>query len=225
MADVPEQRRRRSTATGFASGLRPVSNASAKFDLAFSLGERAPRRTPAGIRGILDMRPTCSTVDHRDSGAAAGAAVGGSVAEPNRTIGRLDILTTDEPTPSCTIWNDTARAIAPATLPEDVRAQRRARQTRRGSDSSTTAKLRGLDGPANQLAHHLPPRSRARDVVGLCVERSPDMLVGSSPSSRAGGAYLPLDPTYPSERLASCWPTPRRPCSSRTPIRRPPRPD
>ena len=39
-------------------------------------------------------------------------------------------------------------------------------------------------------------------VVGLCVERSPEMLVGLLGILKAGGAYLPLDPDYPPERLA-----------------------
>ena len=39
-------------------------------------------------------------------------------------------------------------------------------------------------------------------VVGLCVERSPEMVIGLLGILKAGGAYLPLDPDYPAERLA-----------------------
>ena len=39
-------------------------------------------------------------------------------------------------------------------------------------------------------------------VVGLCVERSPEMVVGLLGILKAGAAYLPLDPNYPRERLA-----------------------
>ena len=39
-------------------------------------------------------------------------------------------------------------------------------------------------------------------MVGLCVERSPEMVVGLLGILKAGGAYLPLDPNYPRERLA-----------------------
>ena len=46
------------------------------------------------------------------------------------------------------------------------------------------------------------PRRRARDLVGLLVERSPEMVVGLLGILKAGGAYLPLDPNYPRERLA-----------------------
>jgi amino acid adenylation domain-containing protein/non-ribosomal peptide synthase protein (TIGR01720 family) len=60
-----------------------------------------------------------------------------------------------------------------------------------------------LDGRANQLAHALRAEGAGRDVlVGLCVERGPDMLVGLLGILKAGAAYLPLDPAYPAERLA-----------------------
>jgi non-ribosomal peptide synthetase component F len=39
-------------------------------------------------------------------------------------------------------------------------------------------------------------------IVGLCVERSPEMIVGLLGILKAGGAYLPLDPAYPAARLA-----------------------
>ena len=38
-------------------------------------------------------------------------------------------------------------------------------------------------------------------LVGLCVDRSPDMLVGLLGILKAGGAYVPLDPTFPADRL------------------------
>ena len=60
-----------------------------------------------------------------------------------------------------------------------------------------------LDRRANQLAHHLRALGVGPEVVvGLCVERSPEMLVGLLGILKAGGAYLPLDPSYPHERLA-----------------------
>ncbi len=60
-----------------------------------------------------------------------------------------------------------------------------------------------LDRRANQLAHHLRGLGVGPEVVvGLCVERSPAMLIGLMGILKAGGAYLPLDPGYPAERLA-----------------------
>ncbi|HYY42898.1 MAG TPA: amino acid adenylation domain-containing protein, partial [Pyrinomonadaceae bacterium] len=60
-----------------------------------------------------------------------------------------------------------------------------------------------LDARANQLAHHLQRLGVGPDsIVGLCVNRSPAMLVGLLGILKAGGAYVPLDPAYPAERLA-----------------------
>lgn len=60
-----------------------------------------------------------------------------------------------------------------------------------------------LNARANMLAHYLISRGVKADVlVGLCVERSVDMVVGLLAILKAGGAYLPLDPAYPESRLA-----------------------
>ncbi|WP_371507681.1 amino acid adenylation domain-containing protein [Bradyrhizobium sp. ORS 285] len=60
-----------------------------------------------------------------------------------------------------------------------------------------------LERRANQLAHHLRTLGVGPDViVGLCVERSLEMVIGLLGILKAGGAYLPLDPRYPPERLA-----------------------
>ena len=59
-----------------------------------------------------------------------------------------------------------------------------------------------LERRANQLAHHLRSLGVGPDVVvGLCVERSVQMVVGLLGILKAGGAYLPLDPQYPAERV------------------------
>ena len=59
-----------------------------------------------------------------------------------------------------------------------------------------------LNSRSNQLAHYLQKQGVSSDVlVGLCVERSVEMIVGMLAILKAGGAYLPLDPNYPPERL------------------------
>jgi len=59
-----------------------------------------------------------------------------------------------------------------------------------------------LDRRSNQLAHYLLSRGVGPEaIVGLCVERSPEMVVGLLGIIKAGAAYLPLDPGYPRERL------------------------
>ncbi|MGD1702703.1 amino acid adenylation domain-containing protein [Dapis sp. BLCC M229] len=60
-----------------------------------------------------------------------------------------------------------------------------------------------LNCRANQLAHYLQTKGVKPEVlVGICMERSLEMMVGLLGILKAGGAYVPLDPNYPSERLA-----------------------
>jgi amino acid adenylation domain-containing protein len=60
-----------------------------------------------------------------------------------------------------------------------------------------------LDKRANRLAHRLRRRGIGPDVlVGLCAERSAELIIGILAILKAGGAYVPLDPAYPRERLA-----------------------
>jgi amino acid adenylation domain-containing protein len=59
-----------------------------------------------------------------------------------------------------------------------------------------------LNARANQLARHLRARGVGRDtLVGICIDRSLEMAVAILGILKSGGAYLPLDPEYPTERL------------------------
>lgn len=61
---------------------------------------------------------------------------------------------------------------------------------------------RALDARTNQLARFLQERGVTREtLVGVCVQRSLEMVIAVLAILKAGGAYLPLDPTYPAERL------------------------
>ncbi len=69
------------------------------------------------------------------------------------------------------------------------------------ADDSLT--YRELDQRANQLAHYLQSKGIKPDtLVGVCVERSLEMVIALLGILKAGAAYVPLDPTYPTERLA-----------------------
>src|SRR5260221_2935408 len=59
-----------------------------------------------------------------------------------------------------------------------------------------------LNERSNQLAHYLRKRGVTPDtLVGICVERSLEMVIGILGILKAGGAYLPLDPEYPKDRI------------------------
>ena len=126
-----------------------------------------------------------------------------ATAAPERAIGSLDILSADERRTILRDWNDTAHPVAPATVAELFAAQ--AARTPAAvavvfGDSELS--YGELDARANQLAHHLRGLGVGPEViVGLCVERSLEMIVGLIGILKAGGAYLPLDPSYPADRL------------------------
>lgn len=102
-------------------------------------------------------------------------------------------------------WNDTWQSYPrDAVVPELVAAQA-------GSMPDAVALVVGgqvlsyreLNRRANQVAHYLQGLGVGANVlVGVCVERSVDLVVGLLGTLKAGGAYVPLDPIYPPERLA-----------------------
>ena len=62
---------------------------------------------------------------------------------------------------------------------------------------------REVNERANKVAHYLQRRGVGPDaLVGVCLERSPEMVVALLAVWKAGGAYVPLDPAYPPERLS-----------------------
>ena len=67
----------------------------------------------------------------------------------------------------------------------------------------------GLDGAAGRLARRLRGAGRGAGAsrVGVCAERSLEMVVGLLAVLKAGGAYVPLDPDYPPSGWPSCWRT------------------
>lgn len=71
------------------------------------------------------------------------------------------------------------------------------------TSASTSLTYQELNAKANQLAHYLQALGIGPDqLVGICVQRSIEMVVGLLGILKAGGAYVPLDPAYPIERLA-----------------------
>jgi amino acid adenylation domain-containing protein len=130
----------------------------------------------------------------------------GAAAAPDRT---LDDLPLSSPSEQAEILAWGAAAAVPAALPVHLAFARQARATPgavalvAGEEAEVTMTYGELEGEANRLARHLRDLGVGPEVrVGLCVERSPAMIVGLLAILKAGGAYVPLDPALPRERLA-----------------------
>ena len=119
-------------------------------------------------------------------------------------IGTSNILAPAERHRMLRTWNDTARSIPAVTWPELFAAQVARTPDAVAAVFEEEALTYGqLDARSSQLAHHLRGLGIGPEVVvGLCLERSVEMLVGLLGILKAGGAYLPLDPSYPPERLS-----------------------
>jgi natural product biosynthesis luciferase-like monooxygenase protein len=125
-------------------------------------------------------------------------------AQPERTVAELPLLTAAERA-QLVAWNATATAYPQDACIHDLFAAQVARTPDAVALVYADAQVsyRELDTRANRLAHKLRGLGVGPDVrVGVCVERSPELLVGLLGVLKAGGAYVPLDPSYPHERLA-----------------------
>ncbi|MEH2621946.1 amino acid adenylation domain-containing protein/non-ribosomal peptide synthase protein (TIGR01720 family) [Bradyrhizobium sp. AZCC 1719] len=126
------------------------------------------------------------------------------IADPERPLSALALLSEAEHRQLVAGFNDTA-AEYPRGLLHELFAAQAARTPDAVALSLDEATLSygDLERRANQLAHHLRELGVGPDVVvGLCAERSFEMVIGLLGILKAGGAYLPLDPDYPADRLA-----------------------
>ena len=127
------------------------------------------------------------------------------VANPDQRILRLPMLTQTEKHQLLVEWNATQ-----TDYPRDRSIhQLFEAQLERAPDAiavmfeNNNFTYRELNRRANQLAHYLQKLGVSPDVlVGICVERSIEMVVALLGILKAGGAYVPLDPAYPPERLS-----------------------
>ena len=127
-----------------------------------------------------------------------------SIASPDAAIGSLEILAADERHRIVEQWNATSRAVAGGSLPALFAAQAAATPDAIAAVyQDRELSYAALDAHANRLAHHLRAQGvGAETVVGLLVDRSLEMVIGLLGILKAGAAYLPLDPSYPVERLS-----------------------
>ncbi len=126
------------------------------------------------------------------------------VAEPERAIGRLDLLEPEERRQLLVDWNATEREVVAATLPELFEAQvARSPEAVALVYEESRLSYAELNERANRLAHLLISLGTGpEDLVALALPRSMEMVVGLLGILKAGAAYLPLDPDYPAQRLA-----------------------
>jgi amino acid adenylation domain-containing protein len=173
-----------------------------KFDLTLSFSEH-----PDGLRGTVEY--STDLFDHATVTRLIGhltTLLADAAASPERRLPELALLTEPERRRLLVEWNDT-RAGYPdgACVHELIEAQvDRAPETKAVVFQDRSLTYRELDERANRLARRLIALGVGPEVkVGLCVERSLEMVVGALAILKAGGAYLPLDPTHPPRRLAS----------------------
>jgi amino acid adenylation domain-containing protein len=126
-------------------------------------------------------------------------------ANPERPISELPLLTESEGQRLLVEWNDTR-----TDYPKDRRIHELfENQVEKTPDAIALVcedqqlTYRELNNRANQLAHYLQKLGVGPDVpVGICLERSVELAIGLLAVLKAGGVYVPLDPTYPPDRLA-----------------------
>ena len=127
------------------------------------------------------------------------------VTGPTNKLGTLSLLTPNERRQVLVEWNSTEQAYEQDLCVHQIIAQQAARTPDAiavvcNDQQMTYAEL---NARGNQLAHYLRRLGVGPEsLVGICVERSLDLIVGLLGILKAGGAYIPLDPAFPKERLA-----------------------
>jgi amino acid adenylation domain-containing protein len=130
----------------------------------------------------------------------------GIVSNPEQRISDLTLLSSSEQHQLLFEWNDTCRGYSNEKCVHQLFEE----QVEKTPDAIAVIfedeqlTYRELNQQANRVAHYLRRLGVGPEtLVGLCMERSLEMVVGLLGILKAGAAYVPLDPCYPSERLAS----------------------
>ena len=177
-----------------------VDSRTAKFDLTLFMVE-----TAQGLSGTWEYN-----TDLFDAATVARAVryfqtlLEGIVADPDHHIADVPILTETERHQLLVEWNDTEVEYPQDQCIHELFEE----QVERTPDAVAVVfkdqhlTYQELNRRANQLACHLQTLGVGPEtLVGVCVERSPEMVVGLVGILKAGGSYVPLDPAYPQERL------------------------
>jgi len=174
---------------------------TSKVDLTFYFKE-----TPQGLILGLEYNTDLFQEDRiRRLAAHFFTLVDSILAAPDQLLGKLNLLPAAERQQVLVDFNATAVDYPRAKILPDLLAE----QTARCPDAiavecnEQALSYRQLDARANALARRLQALGVGPNrLVGLCAERSMEMLLGALAILKAGGAYVPLDPAYPAARLA-----------------------
>jgi surfactin family lipopeptide synthetase A len=176
-----------------------VESGTAKFDLTVFVTaiEEGLQTTVEYNTDLFDAATIARMAGHFQT------LLAGIVADPDQRLAALPLLT-DAERAQVAAWNATAREDPQACVHDGIAAQA-ARAPERvavvGAGGSLT--YRELEARAERLAGHLRSLGVGPDrLVGVCLERTPEMVVAVLAVLKAGGAYVPLDPAYPAARLA-----------------------
>jgi amino acid adenylation domain-containing protein len=173
---------------------------TAKFDLTLFIEEAAEE-----LIGVLEYNT--DLFEEATINRMAGhfqQLLAGIVANPDRPLSELPMLTEAERQQLLVEWNQTQVDYPKNYCIHELFEA----QVERTPDAIAVVfedqqlTYRELNAKANQLAHYLQTLGVGPEVlVGICVERSLEMAIGLLGILKAGGAYVPLDPAYPQERL------------------------
>jgi amino acid adenylation domain-containing protein/non-ribosomal peptide synthase protein (TIGR01720 family) len=194
-----------------------VSNKSAKFDLDIVViprsEQRVGRHSTTEAQGIETEGITVVWEYNSDLFDAATikrmmeqyqTLVEGIIANLDQRISQYPLLTAEQQHQLLVDWNETKTAYPEGKCIHQLLEEQAALTPDAVAVVFEGQKLtyRELNEQANQLAHYLKALGVKPDtLVGICIERSLEMIVGLLGILKAGGAYLPLDPAYPAERL------------------------
>ena len=186
---------------GVSSEPIEIDPGTSKFDLTLSLAEREHN-----LIGFFEY--STDLFDHSTIERMTGhlqTLLEGIVVDRNLPVSSLPLLTRAEQLQLLVEWNSTeADYPRDSCIHELFEAQvERTPETIAIEFDGKQITFRELNVQANRLAHLLQKLGIGPEkLVGICVERSLEMVVGLLGILKAGGAYLPLDPAYPGERLA-----------------------
>jgi amino acid adenylation domain-containing protein len=189
---------------GLTARFEPAETATAAFDLSLNLTERrGPDGSPAGLSGALEYATDLFDATTADRLAAALTLLLQTVAaDPGRRVATLDLLSGPDRR-MLAEYNDTDRPAEPSLVPQEFQAQ-----AARTPDAvalvcgEVTLSFAELNARANKVARRLVAAGAGPEqVVALAVPRSADLVVGILAVLKAGAAFLPLDDSYPEDRL------------------------